>query len=113
MRSHLLGQTPNDAPARDRTSCESDGVGRSSRQAVRAALATEFDTNSYVVREPRPGHFVIEVTSAAFEAKSSEECRRLVLDALAPLMAHGVRSVVQRVVSIRTLLPSESSSEDQ
>ena len=50
------------------------------------------------------GHFSIEVTSSAFEGKSLLNKQRMVLSAIADLMA-GDAAPVHAVDSIKTLLP--------
>ncbi len=70
--------------------------------AVKAALETGIGGSEAIVRMGSPGHFEIEVTSAAFAGKSRLESQRMVLSSIKHLMAgqaapvHAVDKMITR-----------------
>ncbi len=72
--------------------------------AISAAVA-EAIPGAEIHVEGGGGHFTIAVTSAVFEGKSTLQRHRLVLQAIAPLMA-GDRAPVHAVDKLTTTVPS-------
>lgn len=77
-----------------------ESVARKIREGVVAALPGA----SVDVRPGSPGHFELRVVSEAFRGRSRLEQQRLVLAAVAPLMA-GDSAPVHAIDRLETLLP--------
>lgn len=77
-----------------------ESVAKKIRESVLAALPGA----SVDVRPGSPGHFELRVVSDAFRGRSRLEQQRLVLAAVAPLMA-GDAAPVHAIDRLETLLP--------
>ncbi len=73
----------------------------STSDAIRQALQDALDATEIQVTGGDGGHYHIAVTSRAFEGKSTLERHRMVLNAIAALMA-GADAPVHAIDSIKT-----------
>lgn len=74
------------------------------REALHRAIEAALPGATIVVEDAGGAHFRLAVTSAAFEGKSTLQRHRLVLSAIAPLMA-GDGAPVHAIDALETKLP--------
>lgn len=73
-------------------------------EALRQAIARAIDGAEIDVVSNGGGHYALVVRSSSFEGRGMVECHRMVLAAIAPLMA-GDNAPVHAIDSLRTRVP--------